>query len=182
MLSSLSRAFGFLLLGLTAACGRTELDVASEFSAGTAGTGALPRPAAASCGDAVIDEGEQCDDTALGSATCAAFGFSRGRLRCDRSCHYDTSGCSLETPAKPACPEPDAPVALPAGCAQALCACDRAAFTQCNFNCWARVACRVATCNNNPMHRDCALGCPQSSMDEISLGQCYEDSTVCTRR
>jgi len=46
------------------------------------------------CGDGAISQGEQCDGTRLGGATCASLGFARGRLRC-LQCHYDTRQCTL---------------------------------------------------------------------------------------
>ena len=52
------------------------------------------------CGNGVIDSGEQCDGTNLGSASCASIGggFSGGTLRCSASCAYDTSMCTVWNP------------------------------------------------------------------------------------
>lgn len=44
------------------------------------------------CGNAVIDEGEECDLTSLG-ASCISLGFSGGFLSCTPECTYDTSSC-----------------------------------------------------------------------------------------
>jgi hypothetical protein len=74
---------------------------------------------------------------------------------------------------------PAAPVAFPAGCAQTLCACDREAFSNCDWDCWARVACQVATCNNNHRRIECAEGCANATRAELKLGSCYVASEPC---
>ena len=48
----------------------------------------------AGCGNNVLESGEACDGTALGSSTCSTFGFTGGQLGCSSSCQYDTSGCT----------------------------------------------------------------------------------------
>jgi hypothetical protein len=187
------RVFGFSAFMLLTACGRSALLATAESNAGTGATGGTlavgvagaPLPAA--CGNGRIETGEQCDRTTLGSATCAKLGFNGGLLRCARSCRYDTSGCVAMpppvTPAQPErCPDPDSPIALTRACVDQLCACDRPAMSRCDFACWSKVACRVATCNNDPSRKECARGCADSSADELSLGRCYEDSPICTRR
>jgi len=45
------------------------------------------------CGDDHVDEGEECDGTALGGATCESLGFAKGDLACTQ-CHFDTSACN----------------------------------------------------------------------------------------
>lgn len=46
------------------------------------------------CGNGAIDEGEDCDGTELGGATCDSIaGFSGGDLACAAGCGFDTSGC-----------------------------------------------------------------------------------------
>ena len=45
------------------------------------------------CGDDVIDDGEDCDGTALG-ANCADLGFNGGTLTCNGDCTHNTSGCT----------------------------------------------------------------------------------------
>ena len=86
---------------------------------------------------------------------------------------------TLTVPAK--CPTPDAPVSLPEGCEAEMCACDPQAFSDCNWDCWSKVACQVATCNNNPTRIECAEGCASATPAELSLGRCYEASRACTR-
>jgi hypothetical protein len=54
------------------------------------GTGMLP---ATLCGDDIISQGEECDGTSLGGATCASLGFAKGKLACGQ-CHYNTSECT----------------------------------------------------------------------------------------
>jgi hypothetical protein len=46
------------------------------------------------CGNSQINQGEQCDGTALGGQTCATRAFASGTLKC-RQCHFDTSGCTF---------------------------------------------------------------------------------------
>lgn len=46
------------------------------------------------CGNGVIDPGEQCDGSDLGGATCESLGFAGGTLACSGACTYDTSGCT----------------------------------------------------------------------------------------
>lgn len=46
------------------------------------------------CGDAIVNNGEQCEPGMLGNATCASSGFVFGTLGCNaQTCVYDTSGC-----------------------------------------------------------------------------------------
>lgn len=53
-----------------------------------------PPPPPPSCGDGVIQEGEACDASDLGTATCQSLGFDTGRLVCTDACRYDTALCS----------------------------------------------------------------------------------------
>jgi len=48
------------------------------------------------CGNGIreIDEGEECDGTDLGGASCVTRGFDVGALACRRSCEFDTTGCA----------------------------------------------------------------------------------------
>ena len=46
------------------------------------------------CGDGMIDDGEECDGGELGGQTCGDAGFVAGVLGCTDSCTLDTSGCS----------------------------------------------------------------------------------------
>lgn len=54
-----------------------------------------------SCGNGVIDEGENCDGDALDTEACADIGggFTGGTLTCAADCAYDTTEC--ETAANP---------------------------------------------------------------------------------
>jgi len=45
------------------------------------------------CGNATLDDGEECDGDLLGGATCSALGFAGGPLVCDASCALDDTGC-----------------------------------------------------------------------------------------
>jgi hypothetical protein len=49
--------------------------------------------AAPECGNASIDEGEECDGNLLGGATCESAGFAAGTLAC-ANCTLDLSGCT----------------------------------------------------------------------------------------
>lgn len=46
------------------------------------------------CGNAQIEQGEECDGTNLGGKTCASLGFAPGGTLGCVECHVDTSGCS----------------------------------------------------------------------------------------
>lgn len=46
------------------------------------------------CGDGKVNQGEDCDGTALGGETCADLGFAKGKLKCTQ-CHFDTRGCTF---------------------------------------------------------------------------------------
>lgn len=45
------------------------------------------------CGNGVVDDGEECDRTDLGQASCASEGFAGGTLFCGVDCTIDTSTC-----------------------------------------------------------------------------------------
>src|SRR5689334_7365582 len=46
------------------------------------------------CGNAMLDDGEVCDGTELGDATCESEGFASGTLACAADCTaFDTSMC-----------------------------------------------------------------------------------------
>lgn len=55
--------------------------------------------AALACGDAVVDPGEQCDQSNLNGETCTSRGFGDGTLACGTGCVFDTGGC-LSVPIK----------------------------------------------------------------------------------
>jgi hypothetical protein len=46
------------------------------------------------CGNGMLDPGEQCDAAALAGETCVSRGFSGGTLACAASCTFDVSGCT----------------------------------------------------------------------------------------
>jgi len=45
------------------------------------------------CGDAHLDEGEECDGSDFGMATCKSQGFDEGQLICDSSCRFVQTLC-----------------------------------------------------------------------------------------
>ncbi|MBI3184144.1 MAG: VCBS repeat-containing protein [Myxococcales bacterium] len=49
-----------------------------------------PDPA---CNDGKIDQGEDCDGSQLGGATCKSLGFDSGSLACGSDCKLVTAGC-----------------------------------------------------------------------------------------
>ncbi len=46
------------------------------------------------CGNGVIDQGEDCDGDNLGAMTCQVLGYSGGNIFCTGSCTIDNSGCT----------------------------------------------------------------------------------------
>jgi hypothetical protein len=54
------------------------------------------------CGNGVVDAGEQCDGSNLNGQTCASQGFSGGTLSCTASCAFDTAQCTSRTRVSPA--------------------------------------------------------------------------------
>lgn len=59
------------------------------------------------CGNGLLETGEQCDGSLLGGETCASRGFTSGTLRCGSNCVFDTSACIMAGggPAAPAPPQ-----------------------------------------------------------------------------
>lgn len=52
-------------------------------------------PAPPVCGNNIIENGEVCDGTSLGGASCTTLGFTGGTLHCALNCSsYDTSSCT----------------------------------------------------------------------------------------
>ena len=91
-----------------AACGGAEED---DFQApgdvgedvedtNDSGVDASPDPdadapdAGPSCGNGIIDSGEECDGAALDGATCESAGFVGGDIVCASDCTLDLSGCA----------------------------------------------------------------------------------------
>ena len=78
-------------------------DVCGTGTFGDASASVVPDPrdaldtvacTASSCGDGIIDPGEQCDAGNLGGQTCASRGYFGGTLACTAGCTFDTSGCN----------------------------------------------------------------------------------------
>jgi len=46
-----------------------------------------------SCGNSIIDIGEECDGEELGGESCESLDYDSGILRCDNNCRFDTSQC-----------------------------------------------------------------------------------------
>ncbi|TSC95632.1 MAG: hypothetical protein Athens101410_388 [Parcubacteria group bacterium Athens1014_10] len=45
------------------------------------------------CGNGLLETGEQCDGSLLGGATCLSRGFTAGTLGCSSNCTFNTSAC-----------------------------------------------------------------------------------------
>lgn len=85
------------LLALVVGCGSTDKDGATESTADSpTDTAAGSDTGSPSCGNGIIDDGEQCDGGNTGGFGCTDLGYSGGTLGCDpMSCTYDTSTCTL---------------------------------------------------------------------------------------
>lgn len=57
----------------------------------------VPMPEYSSCGNGVVESGEQCDFY-LNGATCGDLGYPGGTLACSASCTFDPSGCGESPP------------------------------------------------------------------------------------
>ena len=58
-------------------------------------TGEEPGP---TCGNSVIEDGEQCDRGNLSGASCNSLGEGEGRLLCDSTCMFDFDMCNRSAP------------------------------------------------------------------------------------
>ncbi|MBC8071513.1 MAG: hypothetical protein IAG13_24510 [Deltaproteobacteria bacterium] len=54
-----------------------------------------PTTGGSTCGNAVIDEDEDCDGADLGAQTCESRGFPGGSLSCALDCRFDESACDV---------------------------------------------------------------------------------------
>ena len=50
------------------------------------------------CGDGARDQGEECDGTDIGGASCITAGFSGGRISCDADCRLVVTDCVEDIP------------------------------------------------------------------------------------
>jgi hypothetical protein len=70
------------------------LSCSVDIATGATSGGDYPSSCVAStCGDGIIDVGEQCDQGSLNSRTCESQGFEGGTLACSSGCVFDMSGC-----------------------------------------------------------------------------------------
>jgi cysteine-rich repeat protein len=65
-----------------------------EFISIPSDSGSSVDPSPGSCGDAVIDPGEECDPGLAPSESCEQRGFAAGLLACSVDCHFSTESCS----------------------------------------------------------------------------------------
>ena len=57
------------------------------------GETAVTCPMDCGCGNNAIDEGEDCDDSAMGEANCISQGYAGGDLTCAANCTFNLSAC-----------------------------------------------------------------------------------------
>lgn len=89
------RANGACPSGLTPEEYRDFLDSCSSAIGDAATTGQAPE--CGSCGNGVVDLGEQCDGANLAGETCQRLGFTAGgTLACDAYCGFATGGCAAQ--------------------------------------------------------------------------------------
>jgi len=50
-----------------------------------------------SCGDGLIDDGEECDSNNMNDLSCASLGFASGTMLCTSSCAVDFSNCVYDS-------------------------------------------------------------------------------------
>ncbi len=93
--SVVARANGACPSGLTPEEYRDFLDSCSTAVGDAATSGQAP--ACGSCGNGVVDLGEQCDGANLAGETCERLGFTAGgTLACDADCGFATGGCAAQ--------------------------------------------------------------------------------------
>lgn len=81
------------LLAFFLGCGTTSKDAESTPTDDTESADDSP---SATCGNGIIDDGEQCDGGNMGGFDCTSLGYSGGTLGCDSvTCTYDAGGCTL---------------------------------------------------------------------------------------
>jgi len=68
--------------------------ITGSFSIGAAYAGRLG--ILKSCGNSLVESGEECDNNNLNGETCLARGYGGGSLRCSSACLFDTSGCTAQ--------------------------------------------------------------------------------------
>lgn len=56
-------------------------------------TSACTTTPAPTCGNGIVETGEQCDGTNLGGVSCTTQGFLAGTLSCSATCQFNTSVC-----------------------------------------------------------------------------------------
>ena len=84
----MNRVFPALWVGIFAVSGcggRSDIFIPEKRTDGSTSS---------SCGDGVLQPGEECDGMNLGGMTCQALGFGSGALACSSDCTFDTSGCT----------------------------------------------------------------------------------------
>jgi formylglycine-generating enzyme len=71
----------------------TGIDASTSLDASTLTEPSTTGPSAG-CGNGELEEGEECDGTDLGGATCESVGQLGGSLACSEQCMLDASGCT----------------------------------------------------------------------------------------
>ena len=119
----------------------------------------------ATCGNNSIESGEECDGTALGTATCESLGFTGGTIACGDDCKTDSSGCTDVATCDPVCDTAQ---------------CMTCEGEQCVTTCADNETCNTGTCEVDLP--DCDPACDSSACEVCDDEQCVstcEDGEVC---
>lgn len=109
--------------------------------------------ACTTCGNGLIEVGEQCEGTNYGTATCQNLGFTGGSLACGSTCQLDTSGCYNATCHNPTVdPGEDCEPGPPANLDGETCVTQGfvSGTLTCNSNCTFNLS-NCSMCGNNAM-------------------------------
>lgn len=66
-------------------------------ASGVRDAGVVPPPWSSTCGNGVIEGGENCEPQDLNGYTCSSLGYQGGGfLQCSSACLFDVSNCRLQ--------------------------------------------------------------------------------------
>ncbi len=60
-------------------------------------TGGISGGSEVTCGNGILEDGEECDGLDFGGRTCESLGLGQGTLVCTKDCRIDSSGCVSST-------------------------------------------------------------------------------------
>ena len=79
-------------------CGTAANGTCGQVNCGTCGAGFScnnqTQLCVTTCGNGIVNSGEQCDGTNLSGQTCVSQGFTSGTLLCNSNCQFNTTQCS----------------------------------------------------------------------------------------